>query len=527
MKNSLNYKSYLILFFVVLVVLFIRIGNINFLDGRYLWAEDGNVFINQALSLGLKSIFKPYNGYIHLYPRLISIITVQFNLFFLPITFFMAWIIAVLYSSLLIFQWIYKQTDSITISIIIPLLIFLQPHSGETFFNITNVQWFLSLALIVVLIDQDYKLNYKNFLIFIVLGLTGPFSIILLPILFLNILLKKDLKENYPKYLVILLTALVQIYFMMQSNRVGGVIDKNILYWLTNLYNFFSFGLTGCYLILSILIWSIVFFCISKIFWNIYQKKITRDQISAILLLISLIAIYFAGVWTTKQSPQGLHPMGGGARYFVIPYALLIISSVFLIKKKLILNIFFSLFFIICILQLNKGIFFNKPNLNYQSFIWLSNYIENTNIPIHPQWNQYPGWHIEIKNKNNINDKAVYSINMEEIKVVNGKKYKNSIEATNNDLQLIFDLPPYCIKSSHIGLEVNLYRTSDGVAQVFYTDNSTGFNEENSLRRYYPAGNITMQFAFKNKNISKVRLDPTEKKELIKINDIKIYCDWN
>ena len=186
---------YLVFFILVSAVLLIRIGDINFLDGRYLWAEDGNIFINQALSLRLDSILNPYAGYIHLYPRLVSLFVVQFDLSFLPTVFFLAWISAVLFSSFVVFQWLYKQTKSMMTSMIIPLLILLQPHSGETFFNITNAQWFLPLALIVLLIDKDYQVSYKNFFVLIILGLTGPFSILVLPVLFLNIVLKKDLKQ--------------------------------------------------------------------------------------------------------------------------------------------------------------------------------------------------------------------------------------------------------------------------------------------------------------------------------------------
>jgi len=84
----LSSKTYLAFFFLVLVVLFMKIGDVNFLDGRYLWAEDGNVFVNGALSMGWESIFNPYAGYIHLYPRLISFFAVQLDLRFLPIVFF-------------------------------------------------------------------------------------------------------------------------------------------------------------------------------------------------------------------------------------------------------------------------------------------------------------------------------------------------------------------------------------------------------------------------------------------------------
>ncbi len=525
MRITLNYRTYLVFFILVSAVLLIRIGDINFLDGRYLWAEDGNIFINQALSLGLESILNPHAGYILLYPRLISLLAVQFDLIFLPTIFFMAWLGAVLYSSFVVFQWLYKQTKSMMTSMIIPLLILLQPHSGETFFNITNAQWFLPLALIVLLIDKDYQVSYKNFFVLIILGLTGPFSILVLPVLFLNIVLKKDLKQNYPKYIIIFLTALVQTYFMLESNRAGGIIDPNIFHWLKNMFHFFSFGLSGYFLILSFLIWGIAIFYTLKIFCDACQKKITENQINAILLIFALIIIYFAGVWSTKQSPQVLHPLGGGSRYFVIPYALLIISSPLLIKNKIVLTVFLGLMFITSFLQLNKGGLFNKANLNFQSFAWFSNHVDKINIPIHPQWGRYPGWHIEKNKENKIIGTNYISIDLKKTNIINGKKYEEKIEATNNDLQIVFDFPLACKDSSHIGLEVVLTRDSDGWSQVFYGQKSTSFSEQNSLKRYYLAGNTVMQFAFENNDLEKIRIDPTVKKESIKVDEIKIYCD--
>lgn len=525
MINKLNYKIFLMVCFLVLLVLFIRIGDINFTDGKYIWAEDGNVFINQAFSLGWESIFTPYAGYIHLYPRLVSFFAVKFDLIYLPTIFFLAWTIAVLYCSLVIYEWIYRKTGSIIIGAIIPVLILLQPHSGESFFNITNAHWFLALALIILLIDEEHKINYKNFIIFILFGLTGPFSILVLPILFLNIFLKKDLKENYLKYVIVLISAGIQIYFMTQSNRISGVIDSNIFHWLQNMFNFFSFGLSGYFLILSFLIWCIAIFYTLKIFCDACQKKITENQINAILLIFALIIIYFAGVWSTKQSPQVLNPLGGGARYFVIPYALLIISSPLLIKNKIVLSLFLGLMFITSFLQLNKGGLFNKANLNFQSFAWFSNHVDKINIPIHPQWGIYPGWHIEKNKENKIIGTNYISIDLKKTNIINGKKYEEKIEATNNDLQIVFDFPLACKDSSHIGLEVVLTRDSDGWSQVFYGQKSTSFSEQNSLKRYYLAGNTVMQFAFENNDLEKIRIDPTVKKESIKVDEIKIYCD--
>lgn len=522
MAKLLNSKSYLMFFFLVMLVLFFRMGNVDFIDGSYLWAEDGNIFINQAFSLGLESIFEPYAGYLHLYPRLISFLSVQIELSFLATIFFLSWILAVLYSSFVVFKWLYNQTDSIAISIIVPLLVLLQPHSGESFFNITNAQWFLPLALIVLLIDKEYKANYKNYFIFILLGLTGPFSVLLLPILFLNIFFKKDLKENYVKYLIVLITATIQIYFMTQSDRISGEIDANILHWLKSFYIFLTFGSRGLFGIITALIWIVFFAYAVKSLCDVCKQRFTSNQLNGFLILIALAVIYLAGLWSTKQSPLILNPLGVGARYFIIPYALFLISLPLLIKHTRVLYVMFFLIFVINMKQFKTV---NRPTLNFQSYAWFSSYNKQLNIPIHPQWGTDPGWHIDIKNENSIKQKGIYLVDLKNVTIVNGIKFDDKIKATNNDLQLSFDLPLQCSQSSHIGVEIALIKESDGWSQIFYTDSTSIFSDEKSLKRYYNKGRVVMQYAFKNNNIQKVRIDPTEKEEIILIDSIKVVYD--
>src|SRR5690348_10935568 len=47
---------------------------------RTLWAEDRNIFLPQALSAPVRSVFTPFAGYLQLYPRLIADVAVQFPL---------------------------------------------------------------------------------------------------------------------------------------------------------------------------------------------------------------------------------------------------------------------------------------------------------------------------------------------------------------------------------------------------------------------------------------------------------------
>lgn len=515
------YRNYILLFIILLFSIFLRMGDINFWDGKYLWAEDGNTFLNSAYSLGVNSIFEPYAGYLHLYPRIVSLISIQFPLNLIPSIFFISWTIAVVFTGFIVFDFIYKYTKDLYLSFLVPVFILIQPHGGEIFFTLTNAQWFFAVALFIILIDDSHNINKNNFLFILFLGLTGPFSILLLPILFLNIFIKRDLKENYFKYFIIMLTSIIQIYFLLQSNRVSEPIDINIIHWLKSFFIFLTFDTRGFFAVLSILIWSILLGYLLKSFCDIYKKEYNINQMNGILIFIGLVILYFAGLWSIKQSPLALSPLGGGARYFFIPYSLFLIALPLLIKHYKVIWIVLLFMLVIDIKQFST---IDRKLLNFQSFAWLSKYSQFLSIPIQPQWSIYPGWHIDINN-NEINKAEINLIDLEKLNILNGINYNNNIKAINNDLQLSFNIPDECNLSSHVGVEISLNREMEGYSQIFYSNNSFSFTEQNSLKRYYNKGNVTMQFAFKNNNIQKVRIDPTEKNEIISINYIKVLCD--
>ncbi|MFW0883665.1 hypothetical protein ACMCNP_01155 [Candidatus Acidulodesulfobacterium sp. H_13] len=522
-KLKLN-SSYVFLFGIIITVLFFRLGNINFFDGRYLWAEDGNIFINQALSIGIVSILTPYAGYLHLYPRLITLFAVNLNLVYLPILLFLGWITGVIFSMYIIFKWLIAQKINTFIAFFIISLILLQPSKGEVFFTITNIQWFLAIGLIIIIIDQSYKMNIRNTLILIVLGLTGPFSALFLPVLFLNSLIKKDLRDNHLKYILIVLTSLVQIYFMYESKRISGKIDTNIFDWLKSFYIFFTSGGKGLIAILSILISSVVFMYIVKSLYNLYKNNLDNNQITGLLLIFTSGIVYFAGLWQSKF-PLTLSPMGGGNRYFFVPYALLVIVLPFLIKNKKILFILFVFIIIIDVGQFTKV---DRRSLNFESYIWMSKYVPKLIIPINPQWSTYPGWYIHVNNLNRTDaQQAVLKIklNLNIVRILNASKNNNKFISANNDTQIIFDLPKECRSSKNIGIEIGLDREQKGWSEIFFRKQKNHFSINNSLRRFYPAGNVTMQYAFENKDTYQVRIDPAGKQETIKMKSILLYCE--
>jgi hypothetical protein len=118
-----------------------------------------------------------------------------------------------------------------------------------------------------------------------------------------------------------------------------------------------------------------------------------------------------------------------------------------------------------------------------------------------------------------------YKIELDKLEVTNAIRTSNSFVPQNNDMYISFLLPNECTNKDEIGLEINITRENNGLAQLFYRNNNEVFFEKNSIKKDFPDGNITFKFLIKGKNINYLRIDPTEKKETIQIDDIKIYCE--
>ncbi len=309
MKLLLSKKNliYIIFATVVLSALLLRIQDLSFFSGANLWAEDGNVFINQAYTLGIESLYTTYAGYIHLYPRFFALLVIKIGIAYAPLIFLIGWLISFLVLAFIIVNEYNKKQIPWVYSFIVIFAIIFQPHSGETFFNITNAQWFLAIAMTTWLLSNDkIKLNIFSFFLLIILGLTGPYSIILVPILLSKMYIEKGFRKNLFPYTLVMLTAFIQIYFIINSNRISGEIDNNILNWIKSFYIFFTFDGKSFVQILALTFWSIYGIALFK---KIRDKNFSIQTNSSLLLLIDMILIYLSGLWASKANPLSLSPM--------------------------------------------------------------------------------------------------------------------------------------------------------------------------------------------------------------------------
>jgi hypothetical protein len=229
-----------------------------------LWAEDGTIFVNQARCLGISSLWVTYAGYFHLYPRLVAWFSSLFDLEFTPLIFLLGWFVA--YVSLIyvaVSRTLYYKFNVVEAGILV-ILMLAQPHSGEVFFTLTNAQWFMGAALaIYLLIPVKNKVSIYEEMIILIAALTGPFALLLTPIMLMQIVVYRDWKNRKHVYILVGLGAVLQLIAILISHRLSdGGLDKNISHWLIAFLTFMSFGQTSVFLkAITMFFWVTLIYC--------------------------------------------------------------------------------------------------------------------------------------------------------------------------------------------------------------------------------------------------------------------------
>lgn len=147
-----------------------------------LWAEDGSIFLVQAEQLGLRSWWEPYNGYLHLLPRLVAWLALR--------TADVAWWPAIYNGfSYAVTVGLFLRIASTRVRLpakpglmlAFPLVV----GTGEVLINLTNLQWITAFFLVVHLFldpPRSAAARTVDLLILGIVSLNGPFAAVLAPL---------------------------------------------------------------------------------------------------------------------------------------------------------------------------------------------------------------------------------------------------------------------------------------------------------------------------------------------------------
>lgn len=170
--------------------------------------------------------------------------------------------------------------------------------------------------------------------------------------------------------------------------------------------------------------------------------------------------------------------------------------------------------------------------LQFQSYARLSE-IKPVIIPINPVWKTYPGWHISAHPSNAIQPKADIDTNfpasilrqdLSSTSISTAADKKILVKSESGIEHAVLDIGDWCRNHLSVGLEIDLQRDNDGFVTLRWSD-SEGFPEQNSLKRWYPKGAITAQFAFQRGHQSRfLQITPMDSQGTSIINSLRIYC---
>lgn len=474
-----------------------------------LWAEDGVVFINEANNYGINSIWRPYAGYLHLYPRLFALIASHFDLIFTPWIFMGGFVLAVWVMMLMIMQGM-RELNIHPIGILaVAVLIGLQPNHGQIFFTLTNSQWFFGVAL-CVLVSVTRLHTSSNFYILggAVFSLTGPFSVLLFPVLLTRFYLDRDRVRSLIFVLVMVICVGIQMFFIVASGRGDGEISDNWRGWMVVFFDSMTFGRqSGLVVGLSLVMW---IFVLSSLFgsWRCFFGEY-RDHVTTAMLLLAAGGLMYAGsLWGFKDSPWGLNPITGNARYFFSPYAMIALSmlALYRLTPRSAVSVLF-LFALISFIEFRS---ISRPDLQFPSFAAFSKARDGIVIPIAPTIADYPGWHIA-------SDSKPPESMFQSIHSFVGLDKNSFLEVGGATLKL--NLLEICPISEHIGLSVNTWMSGANYVQASLDGDVV------LLKRFYPAGEVELQFAFARADLfSPVVLDTGSPIDHPTRTRIDVYC---
>lgn len=479
----------------------IKSGSLDFIENS-LWAEDGKIFVAQAYELGISSFVEPHAGYLHLWPRLTAYISTFLSLFYTPYIFFLGWFLSCCLAARAILFALSSNSVPMTLAIVAGVLVLLPPHTDEVYFNLTNAHWFLAVFLSLTMLFSKSQRLLDIVFVFLA-SLTGPFSIILAPFVMLRIVIDnvKSLLWLYVSYFV---ATTIQFVFLITSGRSAGTqMSENFSDWMTAIWTFFTFGDAGLLTsALAIGFWVFVFGMAV-----VYLKNLKHERcFSQLSLLAFAILVYVASLWAFRDKPQVLSPLGGGARYFFVPYVL---SAVFV-------AISYSRFprpSVAALILFSTSSFtnftsYNRSDLYFHEYSLLHEAIGGFYVPIHPRWSRYPDWGINVEDQNEFGY-LEYGAKLSDYSSPNGSVSDGRVTWVNaKDPQIIFKKEVYCPESGVLGIVIDAYLTTDGWYQIFW-GSGHAYSEAKSFKTYRTPGEGRLVFALpKEAGPSNIRFDP-------------------
>lgn len=305
------------------------------LSAPYLVAEDGSVFVEGNLAHGIGALMVPYAGYLHVLPRSIAWLGSVFPLESQAAA--LVWITLGLMGLTLYFIGTWTSWPE---RIAIAAFFAFAPMGGYLMYTPTNLHWFTGLALALLAVHpapRPASISGQVLLILMaaVAALSGPFAIIILPAMIWRAWRSRNRFE-----IILALTqataAIAQMVVLIVVNyhpAKPATAQGTLLPWVAD----FALGIFG-----RSVIWSpgqellvgivlagglLLLLTCGVLFW-----KGSPSGRSRLVWMLVFAALFAAAGWARSEGTS--RSWLGGERYYVIPYALIVIALAALLSSR-------------------------------------------------------------------------------------------------------------------------------------------------------------------------------------------------
>lgn len=283
------------------------------------WAEDG-FFYHTHFLYGWHTLVEPYNGYLHTIPRLIAGFSWWLDPAMAPSWFVGTALAGTLYVAALALS----QRQPLRGRPLMALAIVCVPDAFEVLLNVTNLQWVLAAGLVLLLAFDDplgWPGRLHDGIAAILIGLTGPFSILFAP-LFLVRALYRSTRWSWFMAAVIASVAAIQLACMLRTS--GSAAPAFAVVWIDGI-SAIGIRLAGSLFLgttldpSSIRALGFELALVTVAVLSMWTLRRGPERPARIFTTVALTLLVVASLYRCRESLESLQLAGYGSRYFFPP----------------------------------------------------------------------------------------------------------------------------------------------------------------------------------------------------------------
>lgn len=531
-----------------LLLLLPYFDKVFFLGGKYMFYEDPTIYVNHTIWRGISALWTPHAGYLVVYPRIIAYLANFFPLGYRPDLYFLGYIVMYLTMVWCIVRCGASFGMNFVTVCFLALLIVYQPHSGMALtFSNTYTIWLAGAAYTIYMLSLNSENGERwpkavEIPLLVLFGLTGVYSIPLVPVVAIKAFIFKDAGKFKYQYGTLLVCAVIQLYFILFATERGGkgIFEGN------NPFSYDLFGMVLSYLtfgankgyqyLLVVIFWSV--FVVTLLIPLRYARFRTRAWIVALLSLVLMAEYMGLRIYYHLQTaPPGARLFDPLDRFGWMVYAPLFFGVVLaaqnIPKLKMPLLAAAAIVCFVCHPPfVHPFVERHLDAYRFNSFVNFS-YYKPIRMIVRTRSNGEEWWINASSGQIRACDGVLQEYEIPgEFTIKPGKTVTRTIQwdlQADPDVQnhklLFINTPIAGENATDIGIEIEMIRERGGFLRLFW-GGKNNFNEDYSILRHYPKeGKIKAQFAFPNdrENIY-LLIDPFMDPDKVKIEKITVYC---